>query len=80
MKEADLVEVDEEVVMMEVVVVMDVVILEVAVVINMIILGVAVVVVVVEVDLRVEVVMKNWLIDNPVHFNTYYWLDSDHRS
>ena len=52
MEEADLLEADEELVVMEVVVVMDVFVLE-----------VSIVVVIVEVDVRVEVVIENWLVD-----------------
>ena len=71
MKEADLMEADEEVVVMEVAVVMDVLVLKVVV---------AVVVVVVEVGVRVEAEMKNWLIVDPIRFDKYLRLESDHRS
>ena len=64
MVEADLVEVDEEV----------------NVVTDVFVLEVVVVVVVDEVDVQVEVVVKNWLIDDPVCFGTYHWLDFGHRS
>ena len=34
----------------------------------------------VEVDVWVEVVVKNWLINDPICFGTYHVLDSDHQS
>ena len=67
MEEADLVEGEVEVIVMEVAVVIDVFVLQ-----------VAVVVVIAEVDVWVEVVMEIWLIDDPVRFSTYHRLHSDH--
>ena len=32
------------------------------------------------VDVRVEVVVEDWLMGDPVRFSTYYLLDFDHRS
>jgi len=66
-EEADLVEGEKEVVVMEVAVVMDVFVLEMVVVL-----------VVAEVDVWVEVVIENWLIDDSIRFSTYHQLDSYH--
>ena len=66
--EADLVEVDEEVVVMEVAVVME-----------MVVLKMMVVMVVVEVDIRMEVV-EDLLMKDLVCFDTYNWLDVSHPS
>ena len=44
------------------------------------VLEVADVVVVVAVDVRVEVVVEDWLMNDPVWFGTYYQPDFDHQS